>query len=218
MTADMACNTATLRLRYGRAFSPFVTTNYRIPGTAYITLDRKDAFARFIAWLDWHVSVIPGMPHHITQRGNRRQPTFFCEEDYAAYLELMGQWCKERGVDVWAYCLMPNHVHLDRGAEVGGRPAAGDRRGASALYAAGELPRAVARASLAGAFCLLRPGRAISVGGGALRGTQSGTRRPGRRAERLSLEQCAGSPEGQGRLLGARFRHCWRSRAIGVGS
>jgi putative transposase len=28
------------------------------------------------------------MLHHITQRGNRRQPTFFCEEDYAAYLEV----------------------------------------------------------------------------------------------------------------------------------
>jgi putative transposase len=56
--------------------------------------------------------VIPGMPHHITQRGNRRQPTFFCAEDYAVYLELMGQWCQERGVEVWAYCLMPNHVHL----------------------------------------------------------------------------------------------------------
>jgi len=56
--------------------------------------------------------VIPGMPHHITQRGNRRQPTFFCDDDYAAYLELMGQWCKQRGVEVWAYCLMPNHVHL----------------------------------------------------------------------------------------------------------
>jgi len=56
--------------------------------------------------------VVPGMPHHVTQRGNRRQPTFFCEEDYAAYVELMGQWCNERGVDVWAYCLMPNHVHL----------------------------------------------------------------------------------------------------------
>jgi len=52
------------------------------------------------------------MPHHITQRGNRRQATFFGEEDYAAYLELMGQWCKERGVEIWAYCLMPNHVHL----------------------------------------------------------------------------------------------------------
>ena len=52
------------------------------------------------------------MPHHITQRGNRRQPAFFCEEDYLAYVELMGQWCDERGVAVWAYCLMPNHVHL----------------------------------------------------------------------------------------------------------
>ena len=56
--------------------------------------------------------VIPGMPHHVTQRGNRRQPTFFCEDDFGAYVELMGQWCKERGVEVWAYCLMPNHVHL----------------------------------------------------------------------------------------------------------
>jgi putative transposase len=52
------------------------------------------------------------MPHHVTQRGNRRQPTFFGEEDYAAYVELMGQWCKEHGVEIWAYCLMPNHVHL----------------------------------------------------------------------------------------------------------
>jgi putative transposase len=46
--------------------------------------------------------VIPAMPHHITQRGNRRQTTFFCEEDYAAYLELMGQWCKELDVEIWA--------------------------------------------------------------------------------------------------------------------
>jgi putative transposase len=52
------------------------------------------------------------MPHHVTQRGNRRQPTFFCDDDYAAYVELMGQWCQQRGVEVWAYCLMPNHVHL----------------------------------------------------------------------------------------------------------
>ncbi|HUT93401.1 MAG TPA: transposase [Thermoguttaceae bacterium] len=52
------------------------------------------------------------MPHHVTQRGNRRQPTSFGEEDYAAYVELMGQWCNEHGVEIWAYCLMPNHVHL----------------------------------------------------------------------------------------------------------
>jgi len=56
--------------------------------------------------------VIPGLPHHVTQRGNRRQQTFFNDGDYAAYLERMAQWCGAQGVDVWAYCLMPNHVHL----------------------------------------------------------------------------------------------------------
>jgi putative transposase len=52
------------------------------------------------------------MPHHITQRGNRRQQTFFNEGDYAAYLELMAEWCREEGVEIWSYCLMPNHIHL----------------------------------------------------------------------------------------------------------
>jgi len=57
-------------------------------------------------------AVIPDIPHHITQRGNRRMQTFFCEEDYQAYLDLMAEWCGRCGVEVWAYCLMPNHVHL----------------------------------------------------------------------------------------------------------
>ena len=39
-------------------------------------------------------------------------PTFLCDEDYQTYLDLMAEWCGERGVDVWAYCLMPNHVHM----------------------------------------------------------------------------------------------------------
>ena len=56
--------------------------------------------------------VIPGLPHHITQRGNRRQQTFFNDGDYAAYLELMAEWCRAEGVEIWSYCLMPNHVHL----------------------------------------------------------------------------------------------------------
>jgi hypothetical protein len=37
--------------------------------------------------------VAPGLPHHITQRGNRRQETFFCAEDYQAYIDLMREWC-----------------------------------------------------------------------------------------------------------------------------
>ena len=56
--------------------------------------------------------VAPGLPHHVTQRGNRRQQTFFCDEDYESYLQLMAQFCKAEKVEVWAYCLMPNHVHL----------------------------------------------------------------------------------------------------------
>ncbi len=51
-------------------------------------------------------------PHHVTQRGNRRMQTFFSDEDYEAYLQLMAKWLTKRDVAVWAYCLMPNHVHL----------------------------------------------------------------------------------------------------------
>ncbi|MGB2823526.1 MAG: transposase, partial [Phycisphaerae bacterium] len=56
--------------------------------------------------------VAPGYPHHVMQRGNRRQKTFFSVGDYSAYLELLAEWCGKCGVEVWAYCLMPNHVHL----------------------------------------------------------------------------------------------------------
>ncbi|TWJ13268.1 putative transposase [Geobacter argillaceus] len=38
--------------------------------------------------------------------------TFFSDEDYQAYISLMAEWCRKCGVEVWAYCLMPNHVHL----------------------------------------------------------------------------------------------------------
>lgn len=56
--------------------------------------------------------VIPQIPHHVTQRGNRRQPVFFGEEDYAEYFGLLGEYTRAAGVAVWAWCLMPNHVHL----------------------------------------------------------------------------------------------------------
>ncbi len=56
--------------------------------------------------------VVPGAPHHVTQRGNRRRQTFFREEDYLTCLHLAAEAFGEAGVEVWAYCLMPNHVHL----------------------------------------------------------------------------------------------------------
>lgn len=57
-------------------------------------------------------AIAPGLPHHVTQRGNRRQPTFFNQEDYKVYLDLIAEWCKAKQGDIWAYCLMPNHIQL----------------------------------------------------------------------------------------------------------
>lgn len=56
--------------------------------------------------------VVPYYPHHVTQRGNRRQKTFFCEDDYRYYIELVSRFADKAKTEVWAYCLMPNHVHL----------------------------------------------------------------------------------------------------------
>ncbi len=56
--------------------------------------------------------VVPGHPHHVTQRGNGRARTFFGDDDYALYRDLLAEHCRAAGVEVWAWCLMPNHVHL----------------------------------------------------------------------------------------------------------
>ncbi len=56
--------------------------------------------------------IAAGIPHHVTQRGNRRMTTFFQDKDYLDYITLMAEWCRKCGVGIWAYCLMPNHVHL----------------------------------------------------------------------------------------------------------
>jgi putative transposase len=56
--------------------------------------------------------VIPGHPHHITQRGNGRARTFFGDPDDALYRDLLAENCRAADVEVWAWCLMPNHVHL----------------------------------------------------------------------------------------------------------
>jgi putative transposase len=56
--------------------------------------------------------VIPGLPHHVTQRGNARARTFFGDDDYALYRDLLATHCRDANVEVWAWCLMPNHVHL----------------------------------------------------------------------------------------------------------
>ena len=56
--------------------------------------------------------IVPGVPHHVTQRGNNRQDVFFSDQDRLRYLELLRQHCRRYDVRVLAWCLMTNHVHL----------------------------------------------------------------------------------------------------------
>lgn len=56
--------------------------------------------------------VVPDIPHHIIQRGNRRQKVFFSDDDRRAYLDYLRIYAKPAGISIWAYCLMDNHVHL----------------------------------------------------------------------------------------------------------
>lgn len=52
------------------------------------------------------------VPHHITQRGNRRENVFFTDEDRQIYLQWLKDYAEKYKVDILAYCLMTNHVHL----------------------------------------------------------------------------------------------------------
>jgi putative transposase len=56
--------------------------------------------------------VVPGCPHHVTARSNRREPIFFEDGDQDIYCDLLAEQMRKAAVEVWAYCLMPNHVHL----------------------------------------------------------------------------------------------------------
>ena len=57
-------------------------------------------------------TVVACLPHHVTQRGNRREQVFFSDDDRRAYLAWLGKYAEKHDVEVLAYCLMNNHVHL----------------------------------------------------------------------------------------------------------
>lgn len=57
-------------------------------------------------------TVFAGVPHHITQRGNRGEDVFYSDDDRQIYLDWLGEYCKQHRVDLLAYCLMNNHIHL----------------------------------------------------------------------------------------------------------
>lgn len=57
-------------------------------------------------------NVFPDIPHHITQRGNRREDVFFNDKDRLAYLGWLVDYCQKFNVEIMSYCLMTNHIHL----------------------------------------------------------------------------------------------------------
>jgi len=56
--------------------------------------------------------VATGYPHHVTQRGNNRTTVFFDDEDRQTYLKLLSLYSQKNHLQIWAYCLMNNHIHL----------------------------------------------------------------------------------------------------------
>jgi len=56
--------------------------------------------------------VAVNFPHHVTQRGNYQQRVFATEGDYRQYLSWLEEYSRKARLEIWAYCLMPNHVHL----------------------------------------------------------------------------------------------------------
>ena len=60
----------------------------------------------------WPRLSVAGVPMHITQRGNDRQPTFLCDDDFAQYRQLLHSASIFSGCAVNAYAFMTNHVHL----------------------------------------------------------------------------------------------------------
>ena len=56
--------------------------------------------------------VVPKFPHHVTQRGSRNQNVFFCDADRKVYIDILTEETGKHQVEIWAYCLMDNHVHF----------------------------------------------------------------------------------------------------------
>jgi len=54
----------------------------------------------------------PGAFYHVIARGNRREKIFRNEKDYQLYLNFLSEYKERYGFSLYAYTLMPNHVHL----------------------------------------------------------------------------------------------------------
>lgn len=56
--------------------------------------------------------LVPEHPHHIVQRGHNRNAAFLTDRDYQYYLNNLNEWKQKLGIEIYAWCLMTNHVHI----------------------------------------------------------------------------------------------------------
>ena len=154
--------------------------------------------------------VVPGYPHHVTQRGNHAcgvADVFETEDDRRAYLRFLKKYGERHGLDIRAYCLMTNGAYENRGSPVcarglaslgtvpafGTRGVAGPRvtRRAHGLRHAFQHAHPTERPRVARAFLFVHTGRSAFVGGGPLRRAQPRARGNGGPVRRPPLVQRA---------------------------
>jgi putative transposase len=56
--------------------------------------------------------LIPECPHHIIQRGHNKNVVFLADQDYQYYLDNLKEWKQELKIEIYAWCLMTNHIHI----------------------------------------------------------------------------------------------------------
>lgn len=95
-------------------------------GTLPIFLDKWKSFRLHSIMPRIAKVCVEGYPHHITQRGNNKEKTFFDDEDKRFYLEVLQRYKDKYKMKILAYCLMENHVHI-LFPKKGGRPKKGNK-------------------------------------------------------------------------------------------
>ena len=148
--------------------------------------------------------VVPGLPHHVTQRGNRRERVFFGDEDYELYRDLLCEPVPQAGRRRLGLLpdAEPRPSHPRPRSRGGAGP--GARRDASALLLGRQRPAPGDRPSLPVALRLRRHGRGASDGGGALCRAEPGAGAARRAGRGLALVEREGASRRPGRRLGQR--------------
>ena len=133
--------------------------------------------------------VLPGRPHHITQRGNNRRDVFFEDTDRELYLSLLREYAAKYQVEILGYCLMTNHVHLIAvPADATGLAKAIGR--VHNDYALASYSKTRIRAFVAESFLLLSSGGCLYLGGACLCGAKRSACWNGCAMRRMGWEQC----------------------------